>query len=382
MKKRERVPILALCAVIIIVCIGVVLANKDKLPNLFVFSRSSPYEIYQRARLYTVFILRPIEAPFGDADFMRISSGSGWIIDENGKSLIVTNRHVVSEDGAYYIQLDDKTSSNAYLEAKRLGWDAYFDLALLEFADANVRPQGRAVLGNSELLKVTDDVYTVGNPLGLKFLFLPGSVVGISSGYVTDMKLNPIVSDTTCNPGNSGGPLINSKGEAVGIVSAIGGNHPLCLSIPVNVLKILLPKLMAGGEIKHGSLGLKLADLGTLPPEAKRKLGFGDLNGSGVIVTEVESNSPADKAGIKKGDVLLSFGRGAEEMNLEITATGAFLEKLNLTFFLGDDVFVKFKRDNDYLVRKMTLADPSTFGPPQAPPTPDLRDNQNQIPGM
>jgi len=224
--------------------------------------------------------------------------GTGFIISSDG--YIVTNNHVV--DGADEIVV--KTSDGKEYTAKAIGHDAKLDIALLK-----IKAKGlKAVrLGNSNRLRVGDWVVAIGNPFGLEQTVTAGIVSArgrvIGSGPYDDF----IQTDAAINPGNSGGPLFNVKGEVVGINTAIytrsGGSNGIGFAIPVNLAKSVFKELRETGHVQRARLGVMIRDI---DPDTKQALGL--KNRHGTLVTQVESGSAADKAGVQAGDVIVGMG--------------------------------------------------------------------------
>jgi serine protease Do len=238
--------------------------------------------------------------------FKQKSLGSGFIIDKEG--YILTNNHVVEQTEEIMVTLHDDREYKAEI----IGRDPKTDLALIKIdADNAFEP---VPLGDSDALQVGDWVVAIGNPFGL------GNTVtaGIVSSKFRQIGAGPyddfIQTDAPINPGNSGGPLLNVKGEVVGINTAIftrsGGSIGIGFAVPVNMAKDLLPQLKEGKVIR-GWLGVMIQEV---TPELKEKLGLEQEKGA--LVADVTPNGPADKAGLQRGDVIVSFdGEEIEEMN-------------------------------------------------------------------
>ncbi len=226
------------------------------------------------------------------------SLGSGFVIDNAG--YIVTNRHVVN--GADDI---DVTFSNAKsYKAKLVGEDAKTDVAVLK-----IKPEGRlptVPLGDSSKLQVGDWVIAVGNPFGLEHTVTAGIVSArdrvIGAGPYDDF----IQTDASINPGNSGGPLFDQHGKVIGIATAIfsqsGGNIGIGFATPINLARAVVDQLRATGKVVRGWLGVGIQPLGR---DLRQALGLGDLEGA--LVADVQRNSPAEKAGLKRGDVVIAL---------------------------------------------------------------------------
>ncbi|MBN2420397.1 MAG: DegQ family serine endoprotease [Deltaproteobacteria bacterium] len=238
-------------------------------------------------------------------DFKQKSLGSGFIIDRAG--LILTNNHVVEKTDEITVKLANERE----FSAKLIGRDPKTDLALISIeADCPLLP---LPLGNSDLLEVGDWVVAIGNPFGLGNTVTAGIVSAKYRHIGAGSYDNYIQTDASINPGNSGGPLLNTKGEVIGINTAIfsqtGGSIGIGFAIPVNMAKDLLPQLKKG-RVERGWLGVIIQKI---TPELKQKLDLSSENGA--LVADISPGGPADKAGIKRGDVIISFdGKEIKEM--------------------------------------------------------------------
>jgi serine protease Do len=227
--------------------------------------------------------------------------GSGVIVNKDG--YILTNNHVI--DGATQITVD--LSDKRHFTAKVVGADPQSDVAVLKI-DATNLPV--LTLGNSKNLEVGDYVLAIGDPMGIGETVTLGIVsatgrtnVGVegSTGYE-----NFIQTDAAINPGNSGGALINSRGELVGINTAIAsssdGNQGIGFAIPIDMARGVMTQLIDHGKVTRGYLGIGIEQM--TPALAKQ---FGLANSDGTLVTEVTDGSPAAKAGLQRGDVILAI---------------------------------------------------------------------------
>jgi len=225
------------------------------------------------------------------------SLGSGFIIDKDG--FILTNNHVVENTDEIMVKLTDEKE----FPAKIVGRDPKTDLALIRIETD--RPLKPLTLGNSDNLEVGDWVVAIGNPFGLGNTVTAGIVSAKYRHIGAGSYDNFIQTDASINPGNSGGPLLNTSGEVIGINSAIfsrtGGSIGIGFAIPVNMARDLLPQLKKGKVIR-GWLGVMIQKI---TPELKDKLKLKDERGA--LVADVTPGAPADKAGIKRGDVIVSF---------------------------------------------------------------------------
>jgi serine protease Do len=238
-------------------------------------------------------------------DFRQQSLGTGFIIDKEG--YILTNNHVVEMADEIKVKLSDGKE----YEAKTIGRDPKTDLALIKIqSDESLQP---LPLGDSEKLEVGDWVVAIGNPFGLGNTVTAGIVSAKYRQIGAGSYDNFIQTDASINPGNSGGPLLDTSGEVVAINTAIfsqgGGNIGIGFAIPVNMAKELLPQLK-GGKVVRGWLGVMIQKI---TPELKEKLNLKDEKGA--LVADVTKGGPAEKAGIERGDVIVSFdGKDIKEM--------------------------------------------------------------------
>jgi serine protease Do len=223
------------------------------------------------------------------------SLGSGFVISADG--YILTNDHVI--DGADEIKV--RLSDGRTFAASVKGVDAKLDLALLKIEAGDNLPVAR--LGDSGSLKVGEWVMAIGNPFGLEQTVTVGIVSAkgrvIGAGPYDDF----IQTDASINPGNSGGPLFNTAGEVVGINTAIvASGQGIGFAIPINAAKIILTQLKETGQVTRGWLGVSVQVV-----TAELAESFGLKETKGALVAEVLKNSPAEKAGIKRGDIILTF---------------------------------------------------------------------------
>ena len=290
------------------------------------------------------------EGPFGDMfrrffgdmqrqqprTFKSRGAGSGVIINADGT--ILTNNHVVEGAQEITVTMIDQKE----LKARVIGRDPKTDLAVIRTeAKGNFRA---ARLGNSETLRVGDWIIAVGNPFGLSNTVTSGIVSAkgriIGAGPYDDF----IQTDAPINPGNSGGPLFNMKGEVVGIATAIIPNgQGIGFAIPINTAKTLLPELVSKGSVTRGYLGVNIQDL---TEELAASL---NIKGSkGALVGDVVEGGPADKAGIKRGDVIVEF-EGKEIKG------GHDLPALVAGVPVGKEVSMKIMRDGKPMTVKATV---------------------------
>ncbi len=226
------------------------------------------------------------------------SLGSGFIIDSDGS--ILTNNHVVENASKIVVKLSDDQE----YEAKVIGRDAKTDVAVIKINAKSSLPA--ASFGDSDKLEVGEWVVAIGNPFGLDSTVTSGIVSAKGRHIGQGPYDNFIQTDASINPGNSGGPLINLRGEIVGINTAIfsrtGGNMGIGFAIPINLVKELLPQLRGKGKVTRGFLGVLIQKVS---PEIADSLGLDKAQGA--LVANVSKDGPAEKAGVKVGDVIVEF---------------------------------------------------------------------------
>ncbi len=236
--------------------------------------------------------------PFPRGPSRQKSLGSGVIIDRNGS--ILTNNHVVENAEKIIVRLADGKK----YEAKVVGKDPKTDLAIIKIDTKDDLPA--ATLGDSNRLDVGEWVLAIGNPFGLDNTVTSGIVSAKGRDIGQGPYDNFIQTDASINPGNSGGPLINLRGEVVGINTLIysgsGGNIGIGFSIPINLAKELLPQLTADGKVTRGYLGVFIQKV---TPEIAESLELDEARGA--LVADVQKDGPAERAGLKLGDVITKF---------------------------------------------------------------------------
>ena len=236
-------------------------------------------------------------APSPREQFKQRSLGSGFIIEPDG--LILTNYHVVDNAEKITVRLLDGRE----LAGRVVGKDQKTDIALVKIS---ARDLPVAPLGDSDRLEVGEWVMAIGNPFGLDNTVTSGIVSAKDRQIGAGPYDHFIQTDASINPGNSGGPLVNLQGEVIGIDTAIfsqsGGNIGIGFAIPINLVKDLLPQLKSGGKITRGWLGVSIQGI---TPDLAESLGLDQVKGA--LVSSVVHNSPADRAGIKAGDVIVGY---------------------------------------------------------------------------
>ena len=275
-------------------------------------------------------------------------TGSGFIYDKSG--LILTNRHVVANADQVTVVLKD----GRQLEGEVLGSDELTDVAVVKISAKDLPA---LVLGNSETLQPGEWAIAIGNPLGLDNTVTVGiiSATGRSSSEVgiPDQRVNFIQTDAAINPGNSGGPLLNQNGEVIGVNTAIISNaQGLGFAIPIGLANRIATQLETKGTVSRAYIGVKMVNLSPniIDQIKSQRPDFNPGRDQGVLVVEVIKNSPAQKAGLEDGDVILSInGKAIQDSNevqqvVEASAPGDILrvevnhdgQKRNLQLTLGE----------------------------------------------
>ena len=235
----------------------------------------------------------------GNNSARRSGSGSGFIFTPDG--FILTNSHVVHNSSKLEVVLSD---GRRYW-ADNMGDDPDTDLAVIRIDSPNITP---VVFGDSEKIKVGQLVIAIGNPYGFQTTVTAGVISALgrslraSSGKLLD---NVIQTDAALNPGNSGGPLVNSRGEVIGVnTAAILPAQNICFATAINTAKFVAGKLIKDGKIKRSYIGIA----GQNVPVHKRIIRFYNLTmEKGILITSIERNSPAQKAGLSEGDIIIGF---------------------------------------------------------------------------
>jgi len=245
----------------------------------------------------------PDEEPRGRSRRMP-GGGSGFIFDSEGR--VLTNYHVI-RDAEKITVVVEKGEEEEEFDARVVGFDRHTDIAIIQIEGANGLP--KVVLGDSDGIRVGDWVMAIGTPFGQ----LQGTVtVGIVSAKGrNDLNImggdatyqNYLQTDASINFGNSGGPLVNMKGEAIGINTAINpSGQGIGFAIPINMAKAIMGELIAKGRVRYGYLGIQLQEL-----DRTLAQGMGLSVEHGILVQGVQNDTPAARAGMKQGDVIVRF---------------------------------------------------------------------------
>ncbi|NUM35578.1 MAG: DegQ family serine endoprotease [Candidatus Brocadiae bacterium] len=274
----------------------------------------------------------PFPTPKKKREYEQRGLGSGVIIDKQGH--IISNNHVVRDADEILIKMSDKRE----FEAKVVGADEKTDIAVLKIEAKDV-DFPIAPLGDSESVVVGEWVLAIGNPFGLQQTVTAGIISAKGRANVGVAEYEDFIqTDASINPGNSGGPLVNLRGEVIGINTAIasrtGGNIGIGFAVPINMARAVMNQLIRSGKVTRGWLGVKIQEI--TPDLAK---GFNLSKNEGALVSEVMKDSPAEKAGIMQGDVILGYdGIPVENPNQlrNLVASTEIGRKVRLAIFRQD----------------------------------------------
>ena len=266
---------------------------------------------------------------FGDTpqrEFKQKSLGSGFIISSDG--YIFTNNHVVEQADKILVKLSDGKE----YEAKIIGKDAKTDIALIKIKPTDSLPV--AETGDSDKLRVGDWVMAIGNPFGLEQTVTAGIVSAKGRVIGAGPYDNFIQTDASINPGNSGGPLFNMEGKVIGINTAIvAQGQGIGFAIPISMAKTILPDLKAKGKVTRGWLGISVQDI---TEDIAKNMKLKDR--SGALISDVFKGDPADKAGLKSGDIVTEInGKKVKDTHELLMMIAAFR--------VGETIKIKILRD-------------------------------------
>ena len=273
----------------------------------------------------------------------EIAAGSGVLVDAR-QGIVLTNHHVVKDAVEVVVTLKDRRQ----FTAKLLGADPATDIAVLKIDAPNLTA---LKLGDSDRLNVGDFVVAIGNPFGLGQTVTSGIVSALGrTGINLQGYEDFIQTDASINPGNSGGALINLRGELIGINTAIigptGGNVGIGFAVPVNIARAVMNQIVRFGEVRRGRLGVEIDDLSL---EAAAKLRAPTTEGA--VLANVQADSPAEKAGLQRGDVIVAF-------NGRPVRSGHDLRNLLGLTPVGEDVELTAYRNGRKLTIKTQIAAP------------------------
>ncbi len=278
---------------------------------------------------------------FGDIpqrQFKQRSLGSGFIISDDG--YIFTNNHVVEQADKILVKLSDGKE----YEAKVIGKDANTDIALIKIKANGSLPVVET--GDSDKLRVGEWVMAIGNPFGLEQTVTAGIVSAKGRVIGAGPYDNFIQTDASINPGNSGGPLFNMDGKVIGINTAIvAQGQGIGFAIPINMAKTILPDLKSKGKVIRGWLGVSVQDISE---EIAKNMNLKDREGA--LIADVFKGDPADKAGLKSGDVVI-------EINGKQVKDTHDLLMMIAAFRVGETIKVKIVRDGQEKTISITIAE-------------------------
>jgi serine protease Do len=293
---------------------------------------------------------RPQQQPFSDDEdgSPALGLGSGVVVDPKG--VILTNFHVV--DGADQVQV--VLEDGRKFMSRDIKGDAKSDLAIVRLKTDQPLPY--LELGDSDAMQIGDRVLAVGNPFGLSGTVTAGIISAKGRHLQMNMYEDFLQTDAAINPGNSGGPLVNLAGQVVGINSAIksrtGGFQGIGLAVASNLAKNIEQQLLKHGTVRRGYLGVRISDL---EPAVADKMGLKTKHG--VVVGDVNPDTPASKAGLRPGDIIISI-------NGKEVKDGTQLQTVVAGLPLGKPVDVDIIRDGKPEVVKVTVEQqPNDFGP-------------------
>jgi serine protease Do len=278
---------------------------------------------------------------FGDMprrEFKQRSLGSGFIISNDG--YIFTNNHVVEKADKIRVKISDGKE----YDAKVIGTDVNTDIALIKIKPDNSLPV--AEIGDSEKVRVGEWVVAIGNPFGLDATVTAGIVSAKGRVIGAGPYDNFIQTDASINPGNSGGPLFNMEGKVIGINTAIvAQGQGIGFAIPINMAKSILADLKTKGKVTRGWLGISVQDISD---DIAKNLNH--KNKSGALVSDVFKGDPADKAGIKIGDIIIEINGKPVKDTHELLLTIAALQ-------VGQKMNIKVIRDGREMTFPVTVAE-------------------------
>lgn len=266
----------------------------------------------QMAQLQTALLLRRyLGAKLPDSLPPAVESSFGTAFFVSSDGYMLTNYHVIEGADKITVTLTDRRE----LDAKLVGSDERTDMAVLKVVGTNFPA---LPIGDSDKLKVGEPVLAIGSPFGFDYSASSGIVSAKSRNFSRDTVVPFIQTDVALNPGNSGGPLFNQKGQVVGVNSRIftgtGGYMGLSFSIPIDVAMDVYEQIRNHGSVSRSYLGVFLQDIDRNLADA-----YGLAKPSGALITKVAPNSPAQKSGIKSGDVVLSFNNKNVETASDLT---------------------------------------------------------------
>ncbi len=285
-----------------------------------------------------------------------ISSGSGFVYKEDEKyGYILTNFHVIDGGSKFEVAFTDGTE----VDAQRVGGDEYYDIAVLKVEKEKIKSV--STIGDSSNLELGDSVFTVGAPLGKEYMgtITKGIVSGINRMVSVELGsgtylMEVIQTDASINSGNSGGPICNIKGEVVGITSSklMGeGIEGMGFAIPINSVMDVIESLETGEDIVRPYLGVQLVELtNTFALQYYYGINIGSDVEFGAVLSYIEEDKPADKAGLKVGDVIV-------EIDGEKVDDVSHFKYILYKHKVGDTIKIKYYRENKLKETTITLSE-------------------------
>ncbi|MCG6536308.1 MAG: Do family serine endopeptidase, partial [Syntrophales bacterium LBB04] len=272
-------------------------------------------------------------------EYKQKSLGSGFIISQDG--YIFTNNHVVEQADKILVKL---AGGEKEFEAKVIGKDAQTDIALIKIEPDKSLPI--AEIGNSDKLRIGDWVIAIGNPFGLEQTVTAGIVSAKGRSIGAGPYDNFIQTDASINPGNSGGPLFSMDGQVIGINTAIvAQGQGIGFAIPINMANRMLPELKTKGEVSRGWLGVSIQDV---TEDIAKNLNIKET--MGALIAEVFEGDPADKAGLKAGDIIIEVNGKPIHNSHELLMTIAEYHK-------GDKLDIKVQREGQIKTYQATIGE-------------------------
>ncbi len=328
--------------------VDIVKQNSPSVVNISTTQKTKPRGAFPHGRMPSL----PEGTPFDDFfrrffdeeherdDHNARSLGSGFIVSENG--YILTNRHVIADADKIIVRLNDRRE----LEAKVIGSDKRSDVAVLK-VDAENLPVVN--IGDSSQLQVGEWVLAIGSPFDFDHTVTSGIVSALARSLPNENYVPFIQTDVAINPGNSGGPLFNMKGEVVGvnaqIYSRTGGFMGLSFAIPINLAMDVAEQLKTNGQVSRGWLGVLIQNVTRELAES-----FGLSKPQGALVSQVLPDSPAERAGLQVGDVIVEF-------NGRNVPTSSALPPMVGVTPIDKPVNVKVLRDGKYKNLQVTIGE-------------------------
>ena len=312
------------------------------LPSVVNIATKSRVRVQDNPLLQDPFFRRFFGVPNRPRERQTQALGSGVIVDAK-HGYVLTNNHVVAKADEITVTLKDGRSLNA----KLVGTDPETDVAVVQIPAENLTA---VPLADSEKLRVGDFVVAIGNPFGLGQTVTSGIVSALGrTGLGIEGYEDFIQTDASINPGNSGGALVNLRGQLVGINTAIiapgGGNVGIGFAIPVNMTRQVMDQLIQHGEVHRGRVGILVQDL--TPDLAKA---FDIKETQGAVISKVVKNSPAERAGLRAGDVVVSVNGKSVTTSSELRNSIGLLP-------VGTTVTMGIIRDGDSHTIKVTIAE-------------------------